>query len=47
MDDEHNVTYIFLDGLVEVHKYRHLNFVIMFTAYILKIIFYFNVRFII
>ncbi|TKS66725.1 Olfactory receptor 13C2 [Collichthys lucidus] len=35
MDDEFNVTYITLDGYVDVHKYRYLYFVIMFTAYIL------------
>ncbi|XP_010754505.1 olfactory receptor 2AT4-like [Larimichthys crocea] len=35
MDDELNVTYITLDGYVDVHKYRYLYFVIMFTAYIL------------
>ncbi|KAM9346912.1 olfactory receptor 11A1-like [Symphorus nematophorus] len=37
MDDELNVTYITLDGYVEVDKYRYLYFVIMFTAYILII----------
>ncbi|XP_076014012.1 olfactory receptor 10J4-like [Genypterus blacodes] len=37
MDDELNVTYVTLDGHVEVHKYRFLYFVIMFTAYILII----------
>ncbi|KAM9347083.1 olfactory receptor 6N2-like [Symphorus nematophorus] len=37
MGDELNVTYITLDGYVEVDKYRYLYFVIMFTAYILII----------
>ncbi|XP_018544693.1 olfactory receptor 6N2-like [Lates calcarifer] len=37
MDAELNVTYITLDGHVEVHKYRYLYFTIMFTAYILII----------
>ncbi|XP_051258764.1 olfactory receptor 6N2-like isoform X2 [Dicentrarchus labrax] len=37
MDDELNVTYLTLDGYVEVHKYRYLYFVIMLTAYILII----------
>ncbi|XP_076014007.1 olfactory receptor 10J4-like [Genypterus blacodes] len=37
MDDELNVTYVTLDGHVEVHKYRFLYFVVMFTAYILII----------
>ncbi|XP_076603362.1 olfactory receptor 51E1-like [Chaetodon auriga] len=37
MDDKSNVTYIILDGYVEMHKYRYLYFVIMFTAYILII----------
>ncbi|XP_031150965.1 olfactory receptor 6N2-like [Sander lucioperca] len=37
MDNELNVTYITFDGHVEVHKYRYLYFVIMFTAYILII----------
>ncbi|TKS66726.1 Olfactory receptor 11A1 Hs6M1-18 [Collichthys lucidus] len=35
MDNQVNITYITLDGYVEVHKYRYLYFVIMFTAYIL------------
>ncbi|TKS66761.1 Olfactory receptor 11A1 Hs6M1-18 [Collichthys lucidus] len=35
MDTQVNVTYITLDGYVEVHKYGYLYFVIMFTAYIL------------
>uniref|UniRef100_A0A4W6BK90 Olfactory receptor n=1 Tax=Lates calcarifer TaxID=8187 RepID=A0A4W6BK90_LATCA len=37
MDDELNITYITLDGHVEVHKYRYLYFVIMLTVYILII----------
>ncbi|XP_076013998.1 olfactory receptor 11A1-like [Genypterus blacodes] len=37
MDDYFNATYITLGGHVEVHKYRFLYFVIMFTAYILII----------
>uniref|UniRef100_A0A667X874 G-protein coupled receptors family 1 profile domain-containing protein n=1 Tax=Myripristis murdjan TaxID=586833 RepID=A0A667X874_9TELE len=37
MEDEFNVTYITLGGHVEVHKYRYLYFVIMFTVYILII----------
>ncbi|XP_041807127.1 olfactory receptor 6N2-like [Chelmon rostratus] len=37
MDDEFNVTYITLDGYVEMHKYRFLYFVILFSAYILII----------
>uniref|UniRef100_UPI003AB06B9E olfactory receptor 6N2-like n=1 Tax=Centroberyx gerrardi TaxID=166262 RepID=UPI003AB06B9E len=37
MEDELNVTYITLAGHVEVHKYRYLYFVIMFTVYILII----------
>ncbi|XP_026151989.1 olfactory receptor 11A1-like [Mastacembelus armatus] len=39
MDNNLNVTYLTLDGYVEVHKYRYLYFVIMFTAYILIICF--------
>ncbi|XP_026232559.1 olfactory receptor 6N2-like [Anabas testudineus] len=35
MDNELNITYITLDGFVEVNKYRYVYFVIMFTAYIL------------
>ncbi|KAF3694384.1 Olfactory receptor 13C2 Olfactory receptor OR9-12 [Channa argus] len=35
MDDTSNVTYIALDGFVELHKYRYLYFVIMFTVYVL------------
>ncbi|XP_029981152.1 olfactory receptor 4P4-like [Sphaeramia orbicularis] len=34
---DYNLTYITLDGYVEVYKYRYLYFVIMFTAYILII----------
>ncbi|XP_029936578.1 olfactory receptor 10AG1-like [Myripristis murdjan] len=37
MEDEFNVTYITLGGHVEVHKYRYLYFVIMFTVYLLII----------
>ncbi|XP_067373256.1 olfactory receptor 6N2-like [Channa argus] len=37
MDDRSNVTYITLDGFVELHKYRYLCFVIMFTAYVVII----------
>nr|XP_046259631.1 olfactory receptor 11A1-like [Scatophagus argus] len=37
MDDKLNVTYITLDGYVEVHKYRYLYFLVIFTAYILII----------
>uniref|UniRef100_A0A7N9AR53 Olfactory receptor n=1 Tax=Mastacembelus armatus TaxID=205130 RepID=A0A7N9AR53_9TELE len=39
MDAELNVTYITLDGYVEVHKYRFVYFVTMFAAYILIICF--------
>ncbi|XP_063744016.1 olfactory receptor 13C9-like [Eleginops maclovinus] len=35
MDVEFNVTYITLEGHVEVHRYRYLYFVIMFTVYVL------------
>ncbi|XP_049449439.1 olfactory receptor-like protein OLF4 [Epinephelus fuscoguttatus] len=35
MEDELNVTYITLDGHVEVQKYRYLYFLIMFTIYML------------
>ena len=35
MDVELNATYITLDGFIELHKYRYLYFVIMFTVYIL------------
>ncbi|KAM6954787.1 olfactory receptor 6N2-like [Lycodopsis pacificus] len=37
MDNRLNVTYITFDGHVEVHRYRNLYFVIMFTVYILII----------
>uniref|UniRef100_A0A3B4Y6G1 Olfactory receptor n=1 Tax=Seriola lalandi dorsalis TaxID=1841481 RepID=A0A3B4Y6G1_SERLL len=37
MDEELNVTYVTLGGHVEVHKYRYLYFIIIFTAYILII----------
>uniref|UniRef100_G3NYL3 G-protein coupled receptors family 1 profile domain-containing protein n=1 Tax=Gasterosteus aculeatus aculeatus TaxID=481459 RepID=G3NYL3_GASAC len=37
MDNRLNVTYITFGGHVEVHKYRYLYFVIMFTMYILII----------
>ncbi|XP_018544687.1 olfactory receptor 6N2-like [Lates calcarifer] len=37
MDNELNVTFITLDGYVELHKFRYLYFVIMFTVYILII----------
>ncbi|XP_040918926.1 olfactory receptor 11H2-like [Toxotes jaculatrix] len=39
MDDEFNVTYITLGGLVEVDRYKYLYFLIVFTAYILIICF--------
>lgn len=35
MDHKVNVTYITVDGYVEMHKYRYLYFAIMLTAYIL------------
>ncbi|XP_063744018.1 olfactory receptor 11A1-like [Eleginops maclovinus] len=35
MDVPFNVTYITLEGHVEVHRYRYLYFVIMFTVYVL------------
>ncbi|XP_045898728.1 olfactory receptor 6N2-like [Micropterus dolomieu] len=35
MDEDLNVTYITLDGYVEVHKYRYIYFMIIFVAYIL------------
>ncbi|XP_062287898.1 olfactory receptor 6N2-like [Scomber scombrus] len=38
MDDELNVTYITLDGYVEVDKYRYVYFLIIFTVYILIIL---------
>ncbi|XP_030613293.1 olfactory receptor 6N2-like [Archocentrus centrarchus] len=37
LNEELNVTYITLDGYVEVNKYRYLYFFIMFTLYILII----------
>ncbi|XP_040918985.1 olfactory receptor 4E1-like [Toxotes jaculatrix] len=37
MDDELNVTYISLNGIVEVNKYRYVYFLIIFTVYILII----------
>ncbi|XP_040913864.1 olfactory receptor 11A1-like [Toxotes jaculatrix] len=37
MDDELNVTYISLNGYVEVNKYRYVYFLIIFTVYILII----------
>ncbi|XP_040913356.1 olfactory receptor 11A1-like [Toxotes jaculatrix] len=37
MDDEVNVTYISLNGYVEVNKYRYVYFLIIFTVYILII----------
>ncbi|XP_042371624.1 olfactory receptor 13C2-like [Plectropomus leopardus] len=37
MEDEFNVTYVTLDGLVEVKKYGYVYFLIMFTVYILII----------
>ncbi|KAK2840435.1 hypothetical protein Q5P01_014175 [Channa striata] len=37
MDTESNVTYITLDGHVELSKYRYVYFVIVFTAYIVVI----------
>ncbi|XP_040912302.1 olfactory receptor 4D6-like [Toxotes jaculatrix] len=37
MDEELNVTYITLGGLVEVHKHRYLYFMIIFIAYVLII----------
>ncbi|XP_042370054.1 olfactory receptor 51E1-like [Plectropomus leopardus] len=47
MDDELNVTYITLDGHVEVHKYRYAYFFIMFTAYILIICFNYTIVYLI
>ncbi|TKS66756.1 Olfactory receptor 11A1 Hs6M1-18 [Collichthys lucidus] len=35
MDNQVNVTYIIIDGYVDIDEYRYLYFVIMFTAYIL------------
>ncbi|XP_026232566.1 olfactory receptor 11A1-like [Anabas testudineus] len=37
MDDNLNATYITLAGFVELHKYRYLYFLVMFTVYILII----------
>uniref|UniRef100_A0A3B4V4T3 Olfactory receptor n=1 Tax=Seriola dumerili TaxID=41447 RepID=A0A3B4V4T3_SERDU len=37
MDDDRNVTYITLNGYVDVEKYRYFYFVIIFTIYILII----------
>ncbi|XP_056245675.1 olfactory receptor 6N2-like [Seriola aureovittata] len=37
MDSKINVTYITLDGYVEINKYKYLYFMIMFTCYILII----------
>ncbi|XP_040913960.1 olfactory receptor 11A1-like [Toxotes jaculatrix] len=37
MDDEVNVTYISLNGYVEVNKYRYVYFLILFTVFILII----------
>uniref|UniRef100_A0A671TRR1 Olfactory receptor n=1 Tax=Sparus aurata TaxID=8175 RepID=A0A671TRR1_SPAAU len=37
MDEESNVTYITLDGYVEIEKYRYVYFVTMFTIYVLII----------
>ncbi|XP_022595886.1 olfactory receptor 10AG1-like [Seriola dumerili] len=37
MDSKFNVTYITLDGYVEMNKYKYLYFMIMFTSYILII----------
>uniref|UniRef100_A0A3Q3M430 Olfactory receptor n=1 Tax=Mastacembelus armatus TaxID=205130 RepID=A0A3Q3M430_9TELE len=36
-NSEFNITYITIDGYVEMHRYRFVYFVIMFTAYILTI----------
>ncbi|XP_018529677.1 olfactory receptor 6N2-like [Lates calcarifer] len=43
MDDNFNVTYITFSGHVEVHKYRYLYFLIMFSVYILIICFNFTI----
>ncbi|XP_026232755.1 olfactory receptor 11A1-like [Anabas testudineus] len=43
MDDEVNFTYITLGGHVEVHKYKYLYFMTMFTVYILIICFNFTI----
>uniref|UniRef100_A0A3Q0SYG4 G-protein coupled receptors family 1 profile domain-containing protein n=1 Tax=Amphilophus citrinellus TaxID=61819 RepID=A0A3Q0SYG4_AMPCI len=39
MDDKLNLTYITLDGYVEVEKYRYVYFVIIFTLYVLIVCF--------
>ncbi|KAK2840431.1 hypothetical protein Q5P01_014171 [Channa striata] len=39
MDDEPNVTYITLNGYVDVHKYRYLYFCVMFMLFIVIICF--------
>ncbi|XP_028992058.1 olfactory receptor 11A1-like [Betta splendens] len=38
MDDRLNVTYLTLDGFVELHKFRYVYFLIMFTVYVLIIV---------
>ncbi|KAF3694382.1 Olfactory receptor 2A5 Olfactory receptor 2A26 [Channa argus] len=47
MDDELNVTYITLDGFIELHTYRFLYFVIMFIIYFLIICFNFTIVYLI
>ncbi|XP_067371961.1 olfactory receptor 4B13-like [Channa argus] len=37
MDDQLNITYITFNGYVEVHKYRYVYFMILFTVYVLII----------
>ncbi|KAK2840406.1 hypothetical protein Q5P01_014146 [Channa striata] len=37
MDNKQNLSYITLDGFIEVNKYRYVYFVVMFTVYILII----------
>ncbi|KAK2840404.1 hypothetical protein Q5P01_014144 [Channa striata] len=39
MDDKLNITYITLDGYVELHKYKYVYFVFIFTLYVLIICF--------
>ncbi|XP_028992053.1 olfactory receptor 11A1-like [Betta splendens] len=39
MEDEHNTTYITLGGHLELHTFRYLYFLVMFTAYVLIICF--------
>ncbi|XP_026151952.1 olfactory receptor 11A1-like [Mastacembelus armatus] len=39
MENELNITHINLDGYVEVHKYRYVYFLLMFTVYILIVCF--------